>query len=172
MAEQQAPVAAGTLSGINLSGDDEAPEATLPPEDERTAPEPEAAATVETDTETEPETAADGAGDGGDEPPPAPPATDEPDAAATDKPKAKAKGAPARPYVVLRQETFEDTDDPYFVKVHEVEARNAQNAMRRAFKDLSGDAETQATLVVIPASMFRPTQVSLTKTERVSVSFG
>lgn len=183
MAEQTS-VQAGTLSGINLAGD--APEAELPPEDDRVAEapttpadEPPAPAPAEPADEPEPEpeavvappapeteTASDGAGDGGSDDPPAPPATSEPEPAASGK-----SGAPAREYVVLREEKF-DSDEPYYIEVHRVESRNAQNAMRRAFKDLNGDEEAEATLIVIPASMWRPTKVKAAKTERVSVSFG
>jgi hypothetical protein len=151
MSDQTAPVTAGSLGGINLAGD-EAPDVTLPPEDDRTVADPTPPAPA---PEPEPE--------------PEPEPDDLPPAAQAPK-----KGAPARPYVVLKEASFEDTGETYFTKVHEVEARNAQNAMRQAFKDLSqgDDGAAEAVLVVIPGSMFRPTQVRLNKTERVSVSIG
>jgi hypothetical protein len=209
MSEQATGVAPGTLSGINLSGEE--PDATLPPEDERTlaespegittpsdeppapAPEPEPEpeepqdphepveepqgepeAAVDAPAPPETETASGGGGEPP-QPPAAPPATSEPEAA---RQQGK-KGAPARPYVVLKQDTFDD-GSVYFTQPHqdgtplEIEARNAQNAMRQAFKALAGDnAEAaDATLIVIPKSMFRPTQVRLQRTERVSVQFG
>lgn len=161
MSDQSTGVGAGTLSGVNLTGDENgAAEAALPVEDDRTIA--EAAAEAPTTPSDEP-------------PAPAPPAPDEP----ADEPDPPAqettakKGAPARQYVVLKEDSFEDSADPYYTKVHEVEARNAQNAMRQAFKDLSSSGDTaEAVLVVIPKSMFRPTPVRLNKTERVSVSFG
>lgn len=198
MSDQSTGVGAGTLSGINLSGEGEdVAEAALPVEDERTAAladdgfydsqaettpdgeppvqepavEPPVAPTPE-----EPQTAPEPPQEPSAPPelPDAPPAPEEPAGKSTAKSKRGTKGAPARPYIVLKQDLFEDSDEPYFTKVHEVTARNAQNAMRQAFKDLSegegGAAE--AVLVVIPASMFRPTPVRLNKTERVSVSFG
>lgn len=158
---EQTPVA-GTLGGINLSGEDEAPDVTLPPDDERIS-----------DPPSEPTPPADAP-----EPADAPQDPVAPPEAAPEAPKAKRtrakKGAattPARNYVVLKQERFEDTS-AYYTKVHEVEARNAQNAMRLAFRDMVEDEQGEATLVVIPASMFRPTPVKLSKTEKVSVSFG
>lgn len=155
MSDESTGVSAGTLSGINLAGEEETPDAALPVEDDRTLDPEGAAPTTIGDEPAEPEP----------EPTPEPTPDPEPETAAK-------KGALSRPYVVLRQEAFEDTGKPYFEKVHEVTARNAQNAMRRAFKDLSEDGSDEATLVVIPKSMFRPTVVRLNKTERVSVSFG
>lgn len=83
----------------------------------------------------------------------------------------KKKGSAARLYVVLKEESFDD-GEPYTVKVHEVESRNATNALRKAAKELHGQFEGTATLLVIPKTMWRPTAVSLTVSERVSVSIG
>lgn len=189
MSDQTSPVAAGTLSGINLSGEDEAPDATLPAEDDRTLAEaateaqpeaPEVEVPVEdvpeVEVEDEPEAPqeAPAPAETPVEAPAAPEAPDAPQETETAAEAPKKTGAPARPYVVLKEDTFEDSDESYFTKVHEVQARNAQNAMRQAFKDLIGGEGdvAEATLVVIPKSMFRPTPVRLNKTERVSVSFG
>jgi hypothetical protein len=161
MSEQTAAPAPGTLSGINLTG--EVPDADLPADDERTqevpppsdetpeTPEPqEAEAPVEEPVDP----------DAPHEAPEVP--QEQPDApeevAAGAAPDAK-KGAPARQYVVLRQEHFED-GTAYLTKVHTVESRNAQNAMRQAARELrESGAGDDLTLVVIPGSMFRPTQV-------------
>jgi hypothetical protein len=178
MSEQSTGVAPGTLSGINLSGEPD--EQTLPPDDERTTPveeipEPQDEPTAPQPPQEEPQ----------EEPQPPEEAPQEPmepvkppkgsgKAKKTKKAAAaKGTGAPVRPYVVLREDAFED-GSKYAVVVHEVEARNAQNAMRQAFKDLSDDNadEAEATLIVIPKSMYRPTRVRMAKTERVSVQFG
>lgn len=169
MSDQTSPVAAGTLSGINLSGEEGAPEAALPAEDDRTLTEAASEASEPTTPSDEPPAAPEPPVEEPVEPPaPAEEPEPEPSAAA-----AKKTGAPARPYVVLKEDKFDD-ESSYYTLVHEVQARNAQNAMRQAFKDLIGgnDNVAEATLVVIPKSMFRPTPVKLNKTERVSVSFG
>lgn len=180
MSDQTAGVAPGSLSGINLTGADEehaeAPEATLPPEDDRTLGDaateaveaPEAPEAPTPDPEPEPEVAPEGEPEPADDPEFEP----EPEPAAAggeETAEAPKQGAPQRPYVVLK-----DLGEDKFHRVHEVKARNAQNAMRQAFKDLtSGDGDVaEATLVVIPKTMFRPTPVRLNKTERVSVQFG
>lgn len=170
MAEQQSAVASGTLDGINLSGEPE--EATLPPDAEA----PEVEQPVEApEPVTEPEPAAEPEGEP--DPAEADEATDEPEDEARftkdDEPAdTKPKGSPVRSYVVLREQTFED-ESVYFTEVHKVESRNAQNAMRKAFKEIHGDAaeEGEATLVVVPETMWRPTKVRIAKTEKTTVSF-
>lgn len=158
MEDSVPPVAAGTLSGVNLSGEPE--DATLPEDDERTAPAPEPEPEEAPEEEApEPEAEPDET--------PEEPAASRNGAAQTEK----KTGAPSRTYVVLEQGEFDDASH-YFTEVHRVEARNAQNAMRKAFKDLHGEKEAEATLVVVPASMWRPEKVRIKKTERVSVSFG
>jgi hypothetical protein len=95
----------------------------------------------------------------------------EPKSAPTPEPaKADKDGAPARHYVVLKQEEFDDGSS-YYVEVHRVEARNAQNAMRKAFKDLNGEDAGEATLCVVPQTMWKPKKVRIAKTERTTVSF-
>lgn len=81
--------------------------------------------------------------------------------------------SPTRSYVVLEQMHFEDEpQSPYFVEIHRVSSRNAINALRQAFKELRRDgyASVDATLVVVPASMWRPTPVHATIRESVSVN--
>jgi DNA polymerase IIIc chi subunit len=83
-------------------------------------------------------------------------------------------GSPSRTYVVLEQQSFEDTDELFFVRVGDVESRNATNALRKAFRELraKGYESTEATLVVIPESMWRPTPVRAAVREQVSVTVG
>lgn len=89
-------------------------------------------------------------------------------------PKPKSGGAPVRDYVVLEEVTFEDDENVYYTKVNQVEARNSQNAMRKAARERSNfEGETDdTTLAVVPASMWRPTPVRLRRDSRVSVSIG
>lgn len=136
-------IQAGSLGGVNPSEEDEAQGAK---------------ADVDVDAEL-----ANLSGQGDDREP-------EPEA---DPEPAKKKGSASRPYVVLKEEAFDD-GEPYTLKVHEVEARNATNALRKAARELHGklgDTDS-ATLIVIPKTMWRPTPVRLDVSERVSVSIG
>lgn len=90
-----------------------------------------------------------------------------------DEPKAGAGGAPSRNYVVLEQIELEDEQQSLgFIKVHEVEARNGTNAMRKAYKDLRGQTEGECVLVVIPESMWKPTRVSGQRKDAITVAIG
>jgi hypothetical protein len=80
--------------------------------------------------------------------------------------------SPARDYVVLERQEFEDAPhEPFFVEVHRVEARNAENALRQAFKEMraAGYTALVATLVVVPVTQWRPTDVHANVRESVSV---
>jgi putative hemolysin len=82
-------------------------------------------------------------------------------------------GSAIRTYVVLEQHHFDDEpSEAYFVEVHRVDARNGQNAMRKAFRELKGDEEAEATLVVIPAGQWKPTVVSGRRRQDITVSIG
>lgn len=82
-------------------------------------------------------------------------------------------GSAIRTYVVLEEHHFEDEpSEAYFVEVHRVEARNGQNAMRRAFRELKGEEEAEVVLVVIPAGQWKPTPVSGRRRSDITVSIG
>lgn len=81
-------------------------------------------------------------------------------------------GAPTRNYVCLEQHTFEEDEQLYYVEVGQVEARNATNAMRKAYREFKGTAEGGTTFVVIPERMWRPTPVRGTRRPDVTVSIG
>lgn len=90
-----------------------------------------------------------------------------------------AGGAPTRNYVCLEQQVFEDDavlgDDSintYFVIAGTVEARNATNAMRKAYREFKGTAESEAVMVVIPEGMWKPTAVRGTRRPDITVSIG
>lgn len=84
-----------------------------------------------------------------------------------------AGGAPTRNYVCLEQHAFEeDADGAYFVIAGIVEARNATNAMRKAYREFKGAEESEATMVVIPEGMWRPTSVRGTRRPDITVSIG
>lgn len=78
--------------------------------------------------------------------------------------------SPQRVYVVLERQRFDDGDE-YFVKVHETKARNAANALRKGFRELRelGFEASEATIVCIPATMWRPTEVAATSRETIRV---
>jgi hypothetical protein len=83
-----------------------------------------------------------------------------------------AGGAPIRTYIVFEEFELEPNGKGY-QEVHRVEARNSENAIRKAYKELAGDKdEASATLVVVPESMWRPTPVHLRPKTTVSVSIG
>lgn len=80
--------------------------------------------------------------------------------------------SPSRNYVVLERQQFEDAEgESFFVEVHQVEARNAENALRQAFKEMraGGYAALDAMLVVVPETQWRPTAVHANLRESVSV---
>lgn len=148
---------AGTLGGINPSEDKDAvDEGGFDPLTE------EARASVALDGETQ------AVGE------PATPVAEREEPAPDPEPAKRTGGAPSRTYVVLEELSFEDTpDEKYTVEVHRVEARNAANAIRKAFRELAETrTEDEATLIVVPLSMWRPTPVRLSRKTNVSVSIG
>ena len=81
--------------------------------------------------------------------------------------------SPLREYVVLEQQ--DDGEGPFYVEVLRVEARNATNALRAAFKQLAKRSEQdtfEATLVVVTASMWTPTPVTASVEPKVTVTIG
>lgn len=84
--------------------------------------------------------------------------------------RAKAGGAPTRNYVVFERQAFEEDQQPYFVEVHRVEARNGTNALRKAYKALERIEAT--TLVVVPESMWQPKAVRGKVRESIAVEIG
>lgn len=100
-----------------------------------------------------------------------------------------AGGAPTRNYVCLEEQVFEggevDYDEArnlphdttyltgtYYVIAGIVEARNATNAMRKAYREFKGAEESEAVMVVIPEGMWRPTAVRGTRRPDITVSIG
>ena len=87
-------------------------------------------------------------------------------------------GAPIRTYVILEQIDMEgDADtgaEPYvaFVEAARVEARNGNNALRKAYKELRGNTEGDATYVPIPESQWQPVVVRGERRSNVTVSIG
>jgi hypothetical protein len=86
-------------------------------------------------------------------------------------------GAPTRNYVCLEQQDIEvaagnGDEELCYVVVGKVEARNATNAMRKAFREYKGGQEGEAVLVVIPEGMWRPTPVRGTRRPDITVSIG
>jgi hypothetical protein len=86
-------------------------------------------------------------------------------------------GAPTRNYVCLEEQRL-DGEDPgdgaevCYVVVGKVPARNATNAMRKAFREFKGGQEGEAMMVVIPEGMWRPTPVRGTRRPDITVSIG
>ncbi len=106
--------------------------------------------------------------------PPVPPADETPVATAAPEPEpARTGGAPTRTYVVLEEIRLDNDDIAYF-KAGEVEARNGQNALRKAFKQLREQREDfdAATLAVIPEGQWKPTPVKAQRKESITVSVG
>jgi hypothetical protein len=68
-------------------------------------------------------------------------------------------GAPARNYVVLER-IQEDDGSYYYVELATVEARNANNALRRAWKQQARGGDQDVWLVPVPDKWFRPRLVS------------
>jgi len=91
---------------------------------------------------------------------------------AVDETSDGARTTPTRAYVVLEQGTFSDDEQPYWTEVGRVEARNAQNALRKAFRDIKGDAEGDTVFCVIPDSMWRPTPVAARRRADITISVG
>jgi len=89
-----------------------------------------------------------------------------------DAPARKAGGAPIRNYIVLEQHAFEEDQAPYFVEAGKVEARNATNALRKAFRELKGGEEAETVLCVIPEGMWKPTPVKGRRRAEITVSVG
>lgn len=81
-------------------------------------------------------------------------------------------GTPVRNYVVLERNTFDDDQQPYFVEIGIVEARNATNALRKAFREFKGTTEVDTTLVPVPEGMWRPTLVRGVRRDDVTISVG
>lgn len=78
----------------------------------------------------------------------------------------------SRNYVVFERHQFDDTTDEFFfMEVHEVVARNAENALRQAFKEMRAGGYTglMATLAVVPQTQWRPTLVTANLRESVTV---
>lgn len=80
--------------------------------------------------------------------------------------------SPSRNYVVLERQESKKVPHAFFVEVHQVVARNADNALRQAFKELraKGYSDLQAVLIVVPESMWRPTTVHASVRESVSLA--
>jgi hypothetical protein len=95
------------------------------------------------------------------------------DETAVDDAEARKGGAPTRGYVVLEQIELDDGVTAY-QNVLTVEARNGQNALRKAFKDLrEGRPDLDAaTLAVIPEGQWKPTPVRAQRKESITVSVG
>lgn len=89
-----------------------------------------------------------------------------------DEKKNGAGGSPTRTYVILEQQAFEDTGDNYFVELKRVEARNAPNALRRAFRELRGAEEGEAVWVAIPENTWQPKPVRGKRRDDITVSIG
>lgn len=86
----------------------------------------------------------------------------------------KGGGAPTRGYIVLEEITLDDDQGIAYQNVLTVEARNGQNAMRKAFRDLREqrpDLEA-TTLQVIPEGQWKPTPVRAQRKESITVSVG
>jgi hypothetical protein len=97
-----------------------------------------------------------------------------PDQTPVEDPEArKAGGAPTRGYVVLEEIELDEGGHAY-QNVLTVEARNGQNALRKAFKDLrEGRPDLDATtLAVIPEGQWKPTPVRAQRKESITVSVG
>lgn len=84
----------------------------------------------------------------------------------------RTSGTPVRTYIILEQQVFEEDQQSYFVVAGTVEARNAANALRKAFRQFKGANEVDATLVPIPEGMWRPTFVRGRRRDDITVSLG
>lgn len=76
-----------------------------------------------------------------------------------------------REYVVLEEQSFEDDGGLYFTELGRFQARNANNALRRAFKTLIRDDEPHK-LIAITATQWRPTPVQRSHRQVESVQIG
>lgn len=88
--------------------------------------------------------------------------------------EAKRGGAPTRVYIVLEQIELDGDQPLAYQVVTTVEARNGQNALRKAFKDLRTQRTDfdEATLAVIPEGQWKPTPVKAERKESITVSVG
>lgn len=104
--------------------------------------------------------------------PPVPPAGETAVATAPEPEEERKGGAPSRHYVVL--EEIELEQGVGYEKVITVEARNGQNALRKAFKELRKERPELdgATLVGIPAGQWKPTPVRAERKESITVAVG
>lgn len=84
----------------------------------------------------------------------------------------KSGGTPVREYVVLEALAFEDTNEPYFVQIGSVEARNAANALRKAYYEFKGETVGDTTLIAVPRTLWRPTPVKGKSRDGIVVSVG
>lgn len=81
-------------------------------------------------------------------------------------------GAPSRTYRVFEEQHFDEDNAPYFVEIGTVEARNATNALRKAYRDLKGGEEGDCVLSAVPESYWRPTPVAGKRRADITVSVG
>lgn len=87
-------------------------------------------------------------------------------------------GAPIRTYVILEQVEIEgdsgtgEAPYPAFVEATRVEARNGNNALRKAYKELRGNTEGDAVFIPIPESQWQPVTVRGERRSNVTVSIG
>lgn len=97
-----------------------------------------------------------------------------PAAGSDDEPKRG--GAPTRTYIVLEEFELEGDDAGHlaYQVVSRVEARNGQNALRKAFKEIRETRENfdAATLAVIPENQWKPTPVRAERREQITVAVG
>lgn len=78
-------------------------------------------------------------------------APESPAAARNEKPS----GSPSRNYVILEVTRFEDDEETYFVKAGMVEARNGNNAVRKAYYTFKGRTVAEdVTYVAVPESQW------------------
>jgi hypothetical protein len=98
-------------------------------------------------------------------------------------PRARDGGAATREYVVLEQVVYEEGDNGAkvycWLESHRVIARNSNNALRKAFKEMREDRTgdglepfDQAMLEVVPASYWHPTEVRTKRRESITVAVG
>lgn len=83
-------------------------------------------------------------------------------------------GAPksqVREYVVLEEHTFEDDGSLYYSVLGKFQARNATNALRRAFKTLITDNEPHK-LIAVTGTQWRITPVQRSHRQVESVQIG
>ena len=81
-----------------------------------------------------------------------------------------AGSSPVRRYVTLEQHRFEEDDQPYWIVVGAVEARNGTNALRKAYREFKGAEEGDTVMVVLPEGQWRPKTVKGTRRPDITVS--